>query len=67
MEKPLILKEMDFKKELVDVVNKYSNEIPALHMTYSIKELLGQVESLSQKQIEGARKQYEESEVENDG
>lgn len=67
MEKPLLLKEIDFKKDMIEVVNNYSKEIPAMHMIYTIKELMGQLESLSQSQIENARKQYSESEVEDNG
>lgn len=67
MNKPLILREEDFKSELMGVINKYVNDIPAVHMTYILKETNDTLNDIAKKQLDVARKQYEESEVEDDG
>lgn len=67
MNKPLILREEDFKSELMGVINKYVNDIPAVHMTYILKETNDTLNDIAKKQLDVARKQYSESEVEDNG
>jgi hypothetical protein len=61
MEKPVILTIQDMKKELFGVVNKYSDEIPAIIILDTVNDIKNQLEANNRKQLEQAKQQYEES------
>lgn len=67
MEKPTILTIQEMKKELFGVVNKYSDEIPAIIILDTVNDIKNQLEINSNQQIAKARMDYEQSLKESEG
>lgn len=60
----LILKEREFKENLIRVIN--TSGLPAFLMKPTLRELLGQVELLEQQEYQQALKDREEKEIKKD-
>ena len=70
MQKPLLLVETEFQEELTQLLNKYLTLCPARYLRIDVDELQRQLVKLEEKQLEEARKGYENSlneEVEDNG
>ena len=61
MDKPLILVEQDMKQEVIDIVNKYSPQVPMSMIITALNETLTLCVQIQERQIEQAREEYEKS------
>lgn len=59
MKKPLILIANDFKNELSELVNRYVNEVPAMFLADSIRDIYNQLDTISKAQLTQAEKDFE--------
>lgn len=59
MKKPLILIANDFKKDLEGLVNRYINEVPAMFIADSIRDIYNQLDTISKAQLTQAEKDFE--------
>lgn len=69
MDNKNLIKEMQLKKDLETVINKYIKDIPALHILIPMQQACSQLQALSNKQIKDAMEDYNKLnlEVEEDG
>ena len=59
MEKPMILLAQDFKDELSNLVNTYINQVPAMFLADSVRDIYSQLDTISRTQLAQAREKYE--------
>lgn len=68
MEKPLILMESEFQKELTSLLNRYIPHVPARYLRFNIEDVQRLLLQIEEQQLANANKMYaEESEVKEDG
>jgi hypothetical protein len=61
MEKPIILIEKEMREEVVEMINKYISQLPATMIISAIKDTLGSLNDIAERQLNQAIKDYEES------
>lgn len=61
MEKSLILRNEEFKEELVKLINK--SELPAFILKTNIENVYKQLSEIEMQQLELARSEYEEAQI----
>lgn len=59
MKKPLILIANDFRNELSELVNRYTDEVPAMFLADSIRDIYNQLDAISKAQLTQAEKDFE--------
>lgn len=57
-ERPLILIAKDFKEELSELVNKYVNQVPAMFLADSVRDIYNQLDKISETQLTQAEEQF---------
>lgn len=66
MNKPIILVEQEMKEELVEMINRYTKELPITIVITMLSDCANSLMQLKEKQLAEAMEKYRESEEKTD-